>query len=142
MPPKPRAVCTFFDKMRFSDLRLFKFYQRGVMLKNRPSASRKFAKRCKLFVVTFKFFRQRYKFFFGKPNKKGIPHGVSLYSTQSYNISLRNANCINICLTFNCSGLGVLRTRSYQSLCDLEVIALRAEVIALRPWKLSLRWKL
>ncbi len=116
----------FFDKMRFSDLRLFKFYQRGVMLKNRSTASRKSVKRCKFFFVTFKFFRQRYKFSLEKPNKKGTPHGVSLYSTQRYNISHRNPNCINIRLTFSCSEFGVLCTRSYQSLRSLEVIALRA----------------
>ncbi len=39
--------------------------------------------RYKSLFETFKFFRQRYKFFLEKPNKKGTPLRVSLYSTQS-----------------------------------------------------------
>ncbi len=127
----------FFDKMRFGDLRLFKFYQRGVILKTRRIASRKFAERYKFFFVASEIFRERYKFCLEKANKKGTPLRVSLYSTQRYNISRRNANCINICLTLYCSGfvpkpsevIGLrpgsycAARRSYQSLCSLEVIA-------------------
>ncbi len=74
-----------------------------MLLKFRQTATRKSAKRYKNLFVTFKFFRQRYKFLAEKPNKKGIPLLVSLYSTQRYNISHRNPNYINIRLTFRCS---------------------------------------
>ncbi len=66
------------------------------MLKLRRMAVKKSAKRYKSLFATSEFFRERYKFSLEKTNKKGIPHGVSLYSIQSYNISLRNANLFNI----------------------------------------------
>ncbi len=108
-----------------------------MLLKTRRTATRKSPKRYKNFRETFKFFRQRYKFRLEKAHKIRETALASLYVLQSYNISHRNANYINTCLTFNCSGFVpkpseviALRAgsycaarRSYQSLCDLEVIA-------------------
>ncbi len=51
-----------FDKMRFSDLIIFKNWKRDILLKNRPTASRKSSNRYKFFFVAFKFLRERYKF--------------------------------------------------------------------------------
>ncbi len=76
--------------------RIINIWLRKFNFRDALCAFRKSSKRYKKLFVASKFFRERYKFRPEKPNKKGIPLRVSLYSAQRYNIRQRNANYFNI----------------------------------------------